>query len=105
VLPSRADEGLPVVTAEAMAAGKAVIATRSGGAPEAVLDGVTGLLIHKEDVDGMSKAIARLAMDKALRCRLTKGGRERAVVFAWPTIAEKYVGVYDTIRAGRLCHA
>ena len=49
VLPSRADEGLPVVIAEAMAAGCAIIATRSGGVAEALTDEVHGLLLDRGD--------------------------------------------------------
>src|SRR5205085_1848103 len=52
-LPSRADEGLPVVCAEAMAAGKAVVAARSGGTPEAVLHGESGLIFDKGDLSGL----------------------------------------------------
>jgi glycosyltransferase involved in cell wall biosynthesis len=95
VLPSRADEGLPVVTAEAMAAGKAVVATRSGGTPEAVLDGVTGLIVEKENVAQLAGAIRQLCGDAPLRNRLARAGQQRADLFAWPAIAEQYVACYE----------
>jgi glycosyltransferase involved in cell wall biosynthesis len=99
VLPSRADEGLPVVAVEAMAARKAVVATRSGGTPEAVLDAATGLLVEKEDVAGLAHAMSRLAMDVGLRRRLADAGRERAAEFAWPVIADSYLDIYRQVTA------
>jgi glycosyltransferase involved in cell wall biosynthesis len=77
-LPSRFGEGCPNALLEAMAAGKAVVAARSGGIPELVEDGVTGLLHRPGDVDGLRGALHRLAADPALRARLGAAGRERA---------------------------
>ena len=65
-LPSRADEGLPVVCAEAMAAGKAVVAARAGGTPEAVIDGESGIIFEKEDRPALAAGAA------------AAGGRPRA---------------------------
>ncbi len=56
VLPSL-DEGLPVVILEAMAAGKAVIATAVGGSPEIVIHGQTGTLVPAENSDKLAEAI------------------------------------------------
>jgi glycosyltransferase involved in cell wall biosynthesis len=95
VLPSRSDEGLPVVTVEAMAAAKAIVATRSGGTPEAVLDGITGLIVEKEDVAQLAAAIRRLCLDAALRNRLAETGRRRAEQFGWPHIVQQYVTCYE----------
>ncbi|MEO5953569.1 MAG: glycosyltransferase family 4 protein, partial [Chloroflexia bacterium] len=61
VLPSRTDEGMPVVCAEAMAAGKAVIATRAGGAPEAILDEINGIIVPREDIDALATALSRIS--------------------------------------------
>ena len=63
VLPSRG-EGLPVALVEAMACARGVIATRSGGNAEAIVDGVTGLLVDPERVDQLSDAISTLAGDR-----------------------------------------
>lgn len=75
VLPSFA-EGLPVVLMEALAAARPVIATRVAGVGELVEDGVSGLLVHAGDMDGLARAIGRLADDAALRARLGRAGRE-----------------------------
>jgi glycosyltransferase involved in cell wall biosynthesis len=74
-LASRFGEGCPNAVLEAMAAGKAVVATRAGGIPEVVRDGETGLLVKPGDVDGLRAALARLAGDPALRRRMGEAGR------------------------------
>jgi glycogen synthase len=94
VLPSRADEGLPVACVEAMAAGKAVIAARVGGVPEVVENGQTGLLIAADDVTGLIQAMKRLAGDSVLCAEFGSAGRRRAESFAWPRIADQYLEVY-----------
>ena len=76
VLPSRF-EGLGVAALEAMAAGRAVIATRVGGLAEAVIDERTGLLVEPEDERALAAAIGRLAGDPALTARLANAGPAR----------------------------
>ena len=100
VLSSRADEGLPVVCAEAMGAGCAIVATRSGGAPEAVLDGQTGLLVDRENVEQLAAALQRMIADPALRKRLAAAGKARASEFAWPKITQQYLEAYAAAEAG-----
>jgi glycogen(starch) synthase len=99
VLPSRADEGLPVVCAEAMAAGKAVVATRSGGAPEAVLDGTSGLIVEREDVAGLTQAIRTMANDATMRQTFGAAGAERAKLFSWRAVTGDYLAAYATAMA------
>ena len=77
VAPSRW-EGLPLATAEAMAAGLPVVAARAPGLEEVVLDGRTGLLVPREDPQALADAIGRLAAAPALRSRLGAAGRDRA---------------------------
>lgn len=76
VLPSLW-EGLPIALLEAMAAGLPVVATRVGGVPEVVEDGVTGLLVPPRDPDALAEAITRLLRDPDLRCKMGQAGRER----------------------------
>ena len=68
-LPSYA-EGLPMALLEAMAAGRAVVATPVGGIPEVVIHEETGLLVAAGDRDGLQNALNRLLRDPALRQRL-----------------------------------
>jgi glycosyltransferase involved in cell wall biosynthesis len=76
VLPSLF-EGLGVSVLEAMAAGKAVIASRVGGLPELVVDAATGLLVKPRDAAGLANAIAKLASDRTLIQSMGESGRER----------------------------
>jgi glycosyltransferase involved in cell wall biosynthesis len=73
-LPSHA-EGLPMSMLEAMAAQKAVVATRVGGIPETLRDGDNGLLVAPRDEQALARALARLLGDTALRDRLAQRAR------------------------------
>lgn len=79
VLPSFM-EGLPIVLMEAMALGKAVIATRVAGIPELISDGENGLLFTPSKWDELAIKITVLASDRELRERL--GARGAATVAA-----------------------
>jgi len=70
-------EGLCTSVMDAMAAGKAVVATRAGGLPEVVHEGETGLLVPVRDPDALAEAMINLLKDKKLRERF---GRSAAVV-------------------------
>ncbi len=68
-------EGLGLVFLEAMAAGTAVIATRSGGIPDIVVDGETGLLVAENAPDEIATAVGRIHADPALAASLATNGR------------------------------
>jgi len=70
-------EGFGIVFLEANAAGKPVIAGRTGGAVEAVQDGVTGLLVNPDDPSEIAAALRRLLSDTRLRERLGLAGLQR----------------------------
>ena len=72
-------EGLGTALLEAQAMELPVVATRSGGIPEAVRDGGTGLLVPENDPAALAAAILRLLTDRALRDRLGQAGRARAI--------------------------
>lgn len=76
LLPSRL-EGLPMAILEAMAVGVVVIATPVGAIPDAIEDGVTGLLVSPGDASALAFAIARLVADRALRQQLAEKARQR----------------------------
>lgn len=75
--PSVFEPGPGNVYLEAMSCGRPVIACNSGGTPEVVVDGQTGLLIPPADIEGLSEAITTLANDPALCAKLGKIGRKR----------------------------
>jgi len=72
-------EGLPKALAQALAAGKPVIAYDCGGAGEVCIPNKTGFLIQPGDLEGVSNAILTLANDAALRLRLGSEGRKLIV--------------------------
>jgi glycosyltransferase involved in cell wall biosynthesis len=78
VLPS-SNEGTPVSVIEALGAGRPVVATRVGGVPDVVRDGVDGFLVEPGATDELADRLAQLALDPALRERMGKEGRERVL--------------------------
>jgi glycosyltransferase involved in cell wall biosynthesis len=91
-------EGSSIVTLEAMAHALPVVATRAGGIPDKVKDGVHGRLVLPQDVAGLAAAIADLAANPLRRREM--GDRCRARVeqlFDWATIARGAVQVYEQL--------
>ena len=76
VLPSRS-EGLGRVLIEAFARGRGVVASRVGGIPDVVRDGVEGLLVDPRDPDDIAAALVRVLSDRALAERLGAAAAER----------------------------
>jgi glycosyltransferase involved in cell wall biosynthesis len=71
------EEGFSNAILEGMAVGLPMIVTDVGGNPEAVLDGLTGLVVPPRNVEAIGNAILRLANDPGLRARLGEEGRLR----------------------------
>jgi len=84
VMPSRAleqrdgIEGFGIVFLEAGACGKPVVGGRSGGIADAVLDGITGVLVDPRSVDEVTGALTRLLQDRGEAARMGGEGRRRA---------------------------
>jgi len=79
VMASRHDEGFGLVVAEAMERAVPVVATRSGGAVEIVVDGVTGFLVEKQAPIELAARIDDLARDAEMRAAIGQAGRSRVV--------------------------
>jgi glycosyltransferase involved in cell wall biosynthesis len=77
VFPSEWQEGCPSTIIEAMALGRAVIASRVAGAVELVQDGVTGLFFEPGDAEALAACIKRLRDDPTLAQKLGAAGRQR----------------------------
>ncbi len=98
-MPSRlpaggfAGEGFGIAYLEAGAYGKPVVAGNVGGALDAVIDGVTGLLVDPLDQLAVAEAITTLLLDTQLAGRLGSAGRARAQEHAWPVIVERVQGM------------
>jgi glycosyltransferase involved in cell wall biosynthesis len=74
---SSVTEGLGSTLLDAMAMGLAIVGTRAGGIPEAVVDGETGVLVPPGNADALADAIVGLLQQPELRARLGAAGRER----------------------------
>lgn len=79
VVPSTLPESFGLVTVEAMAAAKPVVATALGGSTEIVVDGVTGFLVPVNEPAQMAQRLIQLARDPKLRQTMGERGRERAL--------------------------
>jgi glycosyltransferase involved in cell wall biosynthesis len=88
--------GLPVI--EAMAAGVPVVASRGGAFPETVVDGETGLLVERGDVDGLANALITVLGDQETRRNMGKAARARAEeVFSWDKAVFRWLDLYEQI--------
>jgi glycosyltransferase involved in cell wall biosynthesis len=97
VLPS-IYEGFPLSILEAMAAGKAVVATAVGGTPEAVLDGETGYLVPPGDSAALAHAIRRVLVDTELAHEMgVAGGRRVQERFPITNMVQCVTNVYEEL--------
>jgi starch synthase len=105
-------EPFGIINLEAMACGTPVVATATGGIPEVVVDGETGLLVPIEQAGGTSfepveparfshdlaAATNRLLADDGLRRRMAESGRTRVEEqFSWSAIAQQTVDLYESL--------
>lgn len=97
-LPTHEDN-CPMVVLEAQAAGIPVIASKVGGVPDLVEDGVTGLLVNPEDPVTFCAAVEKLlANDDSLRERLAQMAHQKAMEEYHPRIiAEKHLEIYQAV--------
>jgi glycosyltransferase involved in cell wall biosynthesis len=88
-------EGFGVACLEAMAHGRPVVASATGGLLDLVEDGVTGLLVQPGDTDALRAALERLLGDAGLRARWGAAGRERARArFSWQAATRGTLATY-----------
>jgi glycosyltransferase involved in cell wall biosynthesis len=91
-------EGTPTAVIEAMAAGCPVVATRVGGTPELVIDGVTGILVDPSNPKALASALRQLLTDQTLCRRMGAAGRERAAAcFSIERMVHEYEDLYTSI--------
>jgi len=88
-------EPLGIVNLEAMACGTAVVGSRTGGIPEVVADGETGLLVPPDEPRALGDALNVLLRDPGRAQAMGQAGRKRAVAeFGWPAIAAQTAELY-----------
>jgi starch synthase len=91
-------EPLGIVNLEAMACGTAVVASKTGGIPEVVADGETGLLVPPDEPVALAEAINTLTRDRDRARAMGAAGRERAATqFDWAKIARETADLYKAV--------
>lgn len=96
VLSSR-EEGLGSVLLDALVLGKPIAATRAGGIPEVIEDGVSGLLADVGDAVALGNEIARLLTDRQVALRLGLAARARATEFSVERMTDRTLAVYASV--------
>jgi phosphatidyl-myo-inositol dimannoside synthase len=95
-------EGFGMVFVEAQACGVPVVAGRSGGVPETLLDGRTGIVVDGTSPDEVADAVIRLLREPDLRGRMAAQGRAHArATFDWAAIVARLHGDLTEIAEGR----
>lgn len=99
VLPSIQDT-LPFTIMEAQVSGRPVVATRAGGIPEMIDDGMTGMLVEPGDPHSLTVALRQLVENVDMRRRLGQEAQNRAVeTWAPGPMADQLLGIYRRARA------
>ena len=92
-------EGSSMVTLEAMAHSKPVIATRVGGIPDKIVDGVSGLLVPPADVDALARTLAAAVTESDMLAEWGHEGRRIAEQeFSWSTRIHELLELYGELR-------
>lgn len=97
VVPSLVDEGFPFVALEASAGCRPVVAFRSGGLPEVVVDDESGIIVPKGDAPGLLDALIRVLRDPALARRLGEAGRRHAAAFTVARNVERLTDIFEEV--------
>jgi glycosyltransferase involved in cell wall biosynthesis len=98
VIPSECVENAPMAVLEAMMLGRPVVATRMGGIPEQIRDGIDGLLVQAGDAPGLARALRLLADSPELADRMGQAAGDRArELFAPRRHTDALLAVYDQV--------
>ena len=101
VLLTSRQETAPEIVAEAMAAGRVVVATRVGGVPAMVSEGHTGLLAEAGDARGLADAVIALLADPARRARMAANAqREAGMRFQLQAVVTRTIELYRSLCQG-----
>jgi phosphatidylinositol alpha-1,6-mannosyltransferase len=92
-------EGFGLVYLEAGAYGLPVVATNTGGVPDAVRNGETGFLLERDDVAGITQAVNTLLLDPELNIRMGQANRRWAETLTWERTAQEQFGAYQEVLA------
>lgn len=95
--PATGKESFGVVLLEAMASGRAIVASDIPGYASVVTHGSEGLLVPPKDEKALAMALAHLLADKDLREQMAARGREKAQEYSWERVSRRVVNYYEGI--------
>jgi glycosyltransferase involved in cell wall biosynthesis len=93
-------EGLSSTLLDSMAAATPIVATRTGGVPEIIEDGITGLLVPPRDPAALARAVDKLLRDPELGFKLTLAAAEFVKQFSADVMVESTLKVYHRLMTG-----
>jgi phosphatidylinositol alpha-mannosyltransferase len=93
--PSTGFEALGIVLLEAMASGTPIVTTNIEGYRTVVTDGKDALVVPPKDPPALARALIRLLRDDELRANLAAAGRETVQRYAWPTLTQRILALYE----------
>ncbi len=96
VLPSLF-EGTSQAIFDAMSQGKPIVASRRGGIPSQIADGMEGLLIDPNDPNTLADSIIKLLSDRKLAKRLGENARKKACLFTYDILIKQIEGIYENL--------
>jgi len=99
--PATGHESFGIVLLEAMATGKAVIASNISGYASVISNNVDGLLVPPRQEVPLAQAIVALMKNKELRRQLGEMGRKKSYSFGWDRISQKVMDYYTRILISR----
>jgi len=97
-MPSRYEE-LGTALVEGMQAGLPIVASDTGGIPQVIEHGRTGLLVPPGDPEALAAALTRIIHDRTLAARLGNAASREAAKYDWSDLARRVLGVYETVLA------
>jgi phosphatidylinositol alpha-mannosyltransferase len=101
VSPATGNESFGIVLLEAMASGRAVVASDIPGYRSVVIPDVNGVVFETGVPGALARALAGLVNDPERRAQLGTRGRTRAVEFAWPRVTDRIEALYREVLARR----
>ena len=99
---SSVSEGSPLAVMECMEAACPIVATRVGGVPDLIDDGIHGVLVRSGDAEGLTAALRRMLADPQAARRMGERARERCLrEFDVDLVVRRFESLYERLREGR----
>jgi glycosyltransferase involved in cell wall biosynthesis len=93
-------DNMPNSVLEAFASGLPVVTTDAGGIPYIVEDGVTGLMVRRNDAEALARAALRLLDDEQLATEIAQRARAECEKYSWANVRGEWLNLYTTLARG-----